>query len=204
MALGDPYISTQDLKERLALEDEVDDGLLAGAVASASDGILDYCGRDFQNTSTATARKYRPTHSTLTITHDFHTVTDLVVKIDQDYDGVFETTVPSTDFELEPLDGIVNGREGWPFWKVRLVFGAVPFPCHRRASVQVTARWGWAEIPNKVIEATLILAQDLYGLKDTRFGVGGFGEFGRIRARENPHVAMLVGNYRRNSVKVGG
>jgi hypothetical protein len=203
VALGDPYISTGDLKERLALEDEIDDGLLAGAVAAASDGVTDYCGRDFQKSAAATARRYRPTHPTLVITTDFFTTTGLVVKIDQDYDGVFETTIPSTDYELEPLDGIVNGREGFPFWKVRLVYG-VPYPCTRRASIQVTAQWGWVEVPDKVIEATLILAQDLYGLKDTRFGVGGFGEFGRIRARENPHVAMLVGNYRRNSVKVGG
>lgn len=201
MALGDPYITAAELKTRLDITDVNDDARITAAVDSASDGINDFARRDFQKNTTASARKYRPTHSGLVIVADFHTSAGLVVKTDDDDDGTFETTVAAADYELEPLDGVVNGREGWPFWKIRLVNGT-QFPNNLRASVQVTAQWGWAAVPPPVKEATFVLAEDLFKLRDTPFGVGGFGDFGRIRARENPNVAMMVGPYRRNKIRV--
>lgn len=201
MALGDPYLTDAELKARLGIADTDDDTRITAAVASASDGINDFAKRDFQKNTTASARTYRPTHSRLVIVHDFYTTAGLVVKTDEDDDGTFETTIAASDYELEPLDGVVNGREGWPFWKIRLVNGS-QFPDGLRAGVQVTVPWGWAAVPPPVKEATFVLAEDLFKLRDTPFGVGGFGDFGRIRARENPFVAMMIGPYRRNKIRV--
>lgn len=202
MALGADYITLAQLKSRLKITDTADDGELTSAIAATTDGIWDVTKRDFQKTTTASARTYRATHSTLVITADFHTTTGLVVKVDEDDDGVFETTLASTAYQLEPLDGVVNGREGWPFWKVRLVDGTT-YPCNRRASVQVTAQWGWTAVPDAATEAAFILAEDIFKLKDTPFSSGGFSELGRIRARKNPHVAILLGSFSRSSEKVG-
>lgn len=196
MPLGDNYITLAQLKTRLGVTDANDDALFTAAVDAATEGINDATGRDFQKDTVASARRYRPTGAGLVITHDFHTETGLVVKTDEDDDGTFETTLASTAYELEPIDGIVRGRAGWPWWKIRMVDGTV-FPRGRRHSVQVTAQWGWAAVPDSITNAAYVLAEDLAKLRDAPFGVGGFAEFGRIRARENPHVAMLINPYRR-------
>jgi hypothetical protein len=61
--------------------------------------------------------------------------------------------------------------------------------------VSVTStRWGWAAIPPEVVEATAILAKDLAHVRTNRFGTAGFGEFGVIRVRDNPHVILLLAN----------
>lgn len=196
MALGDLYVTLAQLKTRLGVTDAADDALFTAAVDAATEGINHACGRDFQKATVATARRYRPTGAMLVITHDFHAEAGLVVKTDEDDDGTFETTLTASAYELEPIDGIVSGQAGWPWWKVRLVDGTV-FPRGRRHTVQVTAQWGWAAVPDSIINAAYVLAEDLAKLRDAPFGVGGFGEFGRIRARENPQVALLINDYRR-------
>lgn len=197
MALGANYVTLAQLKVRLGdITDTEDDVLFTAAVDAATEGINHACGRDFQQAAAVTARTYRPTGAILVITHDLFTTTGLVVKTDEDDDGTFETTLDSSAFELEPTDGIVNGQEGWPWWKIRLVDGTL-FPRGHRSSVQVTAQWGWAAVPDAITNAAYVLAEDLAKLRDAPFGVGGFAEFGRIRARENPHVAMLINPYRR-------
>jgi hypothetical protein len=199
MALGDDYITLPELKGRLGIGDAVDDVTLSSAIKAASRGVDHFCRRQFNKTTTASARTYHPSHSRLAMVHDFHTTTDLVVATGDD--GAFDTTWSATDFQLEPLDGIVDGVEGFPFWKVRAVENQL-FPMARRATVQITAQWGWDAVPSPVVEATFIVAQDIARLKDTPFGVGGFAEFGRIRARENPHASMQLMPYRRNAVRV--
>lgn len=201
MALGDDYITLAELKDRLDINDVEDDTVLNAAITAASRGVDHFCRRQFNKTTTASARTYYPSHSRLAIVHDFHTTTDLVVKTDTSDDGTFDTTWASTEFQLEPLNGIVDGVEGFPFWKVRAVDSELFHSAHR-ATVQVTAQWGWNAVPGSVKEATFIIAQDLAKLKDTAFGVGGFAEFGRIRAKENPHAAMQLMPYRRNAVRV--
>lgn len=198
MALGDDYITVAQLKTRLGVTDDDDDTLFAGAVAAATDGINHTCERDFQQAATVSARRYKPTASDLVIVDDFFTTTGLLVKTDDGDDGTYETTISSADYELDPIDGIVNGETGWPYSAIRLVDGSC-WPRGRRHTIQITARWGWATVPRLVTEAAYVLAEDLAKLRDTAFGVGGFGEFGRIRARENPHVAMLINDYRRGT-----
>lgn len=202
MPLGDPYAALSDLKERLRDTDIVDDTVFTAALAAASDGVEDFTGRQFNDAGSASARRYRPVDSELAIVDDLHTTTGLIVETDDDDDGTFETTWDTVDYELEPLDGVHLGVPGWPFWKIRAV-GSRTLTVGSRSTLRVTARWGWATVPAKVKEATLILAEDLAKLRDTPFGAGGFGDLGRIRARENPHVVMLLQRYRRNAVLVG-
>lgn len=201
MALGDDYITVGELKNRLRIEDSVDDALLTVAVAASTDAINHHCGRDFNQAETATARRARAISPGLAIVADFYTTDDLVVATDNDGDGVFETVWDSSDFDLEPFDGVVNGVEGWPFWRIRAV-GGLSFPTQRRAGIQVTAKWGWSSVPAGVVSAAYIIAEDIARLKDTAFGVGGYSEYGRIRARENPHAAVQLRPFRRDSVKV--
>jgi hypothetical protein len=193
------YCTVADLKAELQVSDAADDALFDLAASAASRQIDTHCGRRFWQDATATARTFRPDDAGWLLLPDVHTITGLVVKIDSDGDGVFETTVPSTDYELGTVDDIARA---WPYTELELV-GDYRFPGYsRRRSVQITARWGWSSIPDDVQKACRIQAAQLYKAKDTAFGVAGFGEFGvlRVQARMNPLAAALLAGYRRPAV----
>lgn len=202
MALGDSYATMDELKDRLGdINDTDDDIRLTAAVDAASRGIDTFCHRQFNKTTVATARVFYPDSRCRAEVDDFHTTSGLVVKTDEGDDGTYETTW-SSDYQLEPLNGIVDGEIGWPYSTIRAV-GSRYYPsCSRRAPLEVTAQWGWDSVPVNIKEATLVLAEDIFKLASTPFGVGGFAEFGRIRARENPHVVMLARKYQRDPILV--
>jgi hypothetical protein len=202
VALGDSYATLAELKSRLRITDTGDDTQLTAALATASRGIEHCTGRQFNDAGSATARVYPPDMGCWARVDDFHTVVGLVVKTDEDDDGTYETTWDAADYQLEPLNGIVDGQTGWPYNEI-LAIESRHFRPGRRATLQVTARWGWSAVPAPVKEATLILAEDIFKLRDTPFGVGGYAEYGRIRARQNPEVWNRIAPYRRDAVLVG-
>ena len=133
---------------------------------------------------------------------DFHTTTGLELTTDLDGDGVYETVWdPDDAYILEPLDGIRDGVPGWPYWKIKAV-DFNQFYNSRRPNVQLTARWGWAEVPTSIKEATLALAEEVFKLKDSPYGIAGFGEFGFVRVRENPKIVSMLKDYRRRAIRV--
>lgn len=204
MALGDNYATLAQLKDRLGISDTQDDLTLNDALSSASRGIEAECHRQFNDAGTESARVYYPLASGLVRTDDFQSSAGLIVATDPGSDGTFEVTWTSTGYELKPLNGIVNGQTGWPYNRIVAVpSSGLYFPDTGRASVKVTARWGWAAVPTPIKVATLILAEDLAKLKDLPFGSGGYGEWGRIKARENPNVLLRIMPYVRSPILVG-
>lgn len=197
MSLGDAYISGDDLADYLGVTGTANDDLLTAAVESATGLVNQHCGdRDFNQTTTASARVFRADDRLLLDVYDFHTVTGLVVKTDDDNDGTYETTwTITTDFVLEPFDGIENGHTGFPYRQIAAV-NTLRWPCTGlRPRVQVTAQWGWTAVPDEVVQATRILAAEIFRLKDAPLGVAGFNEFGPIRVREVPQVALLLKDF---------
>lgn len=201
MAIGDPYATLDQLKSYLDLpvEDVVDDTELNAALASASRGITKFCGRQFNKETSATARTFRPTREGLALVDDFHTTTGLVIATGDS--GTFDTTWASADYELGPLNGIRDGEPGWPHWKIKAV-DSLSFTVASRATLRVTAQWGWTAVPSPVHQACLILAAETLKLKDAPFGVAGFGDFGAVRVRDNPMARAKLIPYRRNAVLV--
>lgn len=200
MAIGDPYVSLGELKSYLKITDNVDNVELATALDSASRGIEDHCLRQFNDAEVITARSYRPENNCLVIVDDFHTSTGLIVKTDEDDDGVYETTWSAADYELLPMNGVVKGRPGHPYWELRVTLMSRYFPTWlRRPAVQVTAQWGWAAVPDPVRQACLILASEGFKMKDAPFGVAGFSDFGAVRVRDNPVVARMLQAYQREA-----
>lgn len=203
MALGDPYVSVSQFKVYLGIGDVVDDTAVTDAVTSVSREIEKFCGRQFNDAGSATARVFRPDHAGLCQVDDFSTVTGLVVATDGGDDGTYETTWAASSYQLEPLNGVVDGESGWPWWRIRAVVGQrFPTWCVH-PPVQVTARWGWTAVPAAVKQAALILAAETFKLKDAPFGVAGYGDFGPIRVRSNPMAAAKLAPYRRAAVLVG-
>lgn len=202
MALGDLYVDVENLKTRLGITDFEDSERLDGAVQAASRGIEKFCGRQFNDSEAVSARVYKPQSCDLLLVDDFSTISGLVVKSDEDNDGVFETTWNASDYEVQPLNGIVDGEPGWPYWVVKAVWRR-PFPMFRRATMQITARWGWTTPPAPVPEACRIAAEEIFKLRDTPFGIGGYGDFGVIKVRDNPFTSRMLMKYQRNAVLVG-
>jgi hypothetical protein len=199
MALGANYATLAQLKERLTTTTDVHNDRMTAALTAASRGIEKFCGRQFNTAASVTARKFRPTSHGMCLVDDFQSLTSL--KTDDSNVGTFATTWSATDYELEPLNGVVDGEAGWPYWRIKSVY-AKPFYCYPRATVELTALWGWAAVPAAVNEACLIAATELVKLKDTPFGIGGYGDFGIVRVRDNPFTARILNPYRRNPVLV--
>jgi hypothetical protein len=198
-ALGDPYITAAQLKARLGIADSVDDTAAAEAVLTASRAIDRHCNRQFNRSETAVARTIRPDGPALTRVPDFWTTDGLAIATDTGGDGGYSTTWSADDYELAPLDGMVDGELGWPYNSLYAIGSYYLLPSAsyvpRRAPVRITAKWGWAAVPSAVISACYLLAADALKMKEAAFGVTGFGEFGPMRVRQNSGATAYLAPY---------
>lgn len=177
------------------------DAIMSVAITGASRAIERYCSRVF-NTSTG-SRVFEATCTSWIEVDDISVAAGVTVSHDTANDGTYETVWASTDYELRPLNGRLNGMP-WPYTEIHAV-GNQSFPvtyAGQRAHVQVSAPWGWPAVPDEVAQANYILALDLFKMKDNPFGVAGVAEFGVMRIRENPQLKMLLGEFRKNYVKI--
>lgn len=201
MAVENGYAALDDLQQRLNIGTGAAgssytgdrDEELADAINTASRAIDRYCGRMFwKNTATASARRFRPYDRLSCQIDDCWSITS--VKTDAAGDATYETTWATTDYETHPINGVVSGVSGWPTTDIVAVAGRY-FPLTRSGSaftVQVTGQWGWSATPAEVRSACLILAAELFKLREAPFGAVGFQELGIVRVRENPRVQMLL------------
>ena len=186
------YADIAALAERLGLADTIDNGLLAGALSAAESSVNLWCNRTFAVPATVTTRYYQA-FGTEVIVDDIATTTGLVV-LDN------TTTVNNTDLVLDPANGVgPDGNVGWPYWRIRFADGHAWSQDGLKRTVSVTAKFGWAAVPENVHMATLVLAADLFHAKDTRLGIAGFGDMGIIRIRENGMLQTLLRNFVRET-----
>lgn len=192
------YCTVAELRSHLSIDDSIDDDTLTVAVDTASQQIDDWCGRTFTVPTTTSVRTLPAEHPRhIRLPFDLASTTSLVVKTDDNDDGTFETTwTIVTDFEAGPRSYGLNGQTGWPLTTITAV-GTRRFPtCTARQAIQVTGLLGWAATPTPVKYAALLQSAELWKLRDAVFGVAGFGEYGALRVRENPKIAMLLSRYR--------
>lgn len=204
MTITNGLCTLAEFKSAAGLSDTVDDVKLEPIIEAASRLIERHCGRRFYADTTATARVFAPLHNGLAIVDDFHTTADLVIKTDPDLTGSFGTTWAVADYQLEPLNGLRRGVS-WPYDGIRAI-GAYLFPTSlQRATVQVTAKWGWATVPTDVKVAALIQSEALFKAYDAPLGVAGIGDMGVMRMREalHPSAVTLLEEYRLDKIKVG-
>jgi len=203
MAITNGYSTRNQIKAalRIGTADTIDDDLIDNCAGAASRLIDGYCNRKFWSVGSATSRVY-------TAEDDYYCSIDdiagtaLTLKTSSLADGVFDVTWTVTDYQLEPLNGNLDGLT-WSYDKIRAV-GDYLFPIVNanygsQALVQVTATFGWPSIPEPVTQATIIQASRLFKRYDSPLGVAGFGDMGAIRVSRalDPDVAQLVEPYRR-------
>jgi hypothetical protein len=191
------YATLAQVKGALRITDAIDDALLNTAISAASRWVDSYCDRSFSK-STA-VRDYVPTgRMDPLVVDDVHVVT--AVKIDEDLDRTFGTTLRAIDFQLEPVNQRAAGQDGWPYVRIRpQEEGYWPLALERRATVRVEGTFGWNAVPDAVREATILQASRLYTRLSSPVGVVSFGDMGAIRVSRfaDPDVEMLLAAFRR-------
>lgn len=185
-----PYATVAELKGWIGnVNDASEDTRLTLALDAASEAIDDYCNRRFTTDAVASSRIFHPYRDGTLWLDDVAETASLVVKTDEDADGVYETTWAASDYAVEPANALATGR---PVSHL-LAVGSRAFPPGPRHRVQVSAKWGWPATPRKVKQACLILAARLWKRKDAVDGLAGNPEFGQLRlARVDPDVATLL------------
>lgn len=177
-------VTLEEVKEFLKLTRDTTDSVVEAVRLSGEAGVRRLTGRSFEQVQTAAARVFAPEDSTLVLPHDLWTTTDLLVKTDEDGDGVFETTWSSTDYELLPLNRMRDG-EDWVYEEIRATGSrAFPVSSSRAGTVQVTAKWGWEVIPADVKWATCILGAADEKVRDLVAGSGGYTKWSQEHAEK--------------------
>ena len=92
--------------------------------------------------------------------------------------------------------------EARPYEQIRYIGSRFTFDNYR-ATVSVTATWGWLAIPEQIKRAALILAKDIAVHRDVNFGNLGVTDVGAVRARQAPLIRDLTKRYRREEAKAG-
>lgn len=201
MAITNGYCTLAEIKAFVNIVDSNDDNELEDAVNSASRQIDAYCGRKFYADGSTSAKVYRTRNPYMVVVDDISTSTGLVLKYDDSDDGIYETTVASTEFVLLPLNGEAFGIDGLGFTSIELLTdGPHEFPTthtNNRPRVQVTANWGFAAVPEPVRQACLMLSSENFAMRNTPLGIAGVGEFGVLAVRQNRQITRMLDPYRR-------
>ena len=203
MPITNGYATRNQVKAalRIGTADTIDDDLIDNCVGAASRLIDGYCNRRFWQTGTAEARVYQAEDSFYCSIDDI-AGTALTLKTSTQADGTFDLTWSRSDYQLEPLNGNLDGLT-WSYDKIRAVgdylFPTVNANYGEQALVQVTAIFGWPSVPEPVTQATIIQASRIFKRYDSPLGVVGFGDLGQIRVSRylDPDMAQLVEPYRR-------
>jgi hypothetical protein len=178
--------------------DTVDDTMLEIAIESASRAIDSYTNRNFYSSGTAT-RYYAPTSNMVCETDD---IVSLVHLKTMDSTDLFTITWAATDYQLEPLNGIVDGMPT-PYTRIRAIGDYLFEPLDGQATVEVRAVFGYTSTPISIRQACILQASRIMKRNDSPLGVAGFGDLGvvRVSSRLDPDVAQLIDSYRK--IKVG-
>lgn len=200
MAIGDPYITRDQLKNYLNIDAVMTqfDARIDDAVASASREIEQFCGRQFNKATTASPRLYQTRRQYSVAVDDFWTEQGLVVET-----GSGSNWQAVGDFDLYPLSGVVDGVPGWPYYRIGTPDNALYWPGLTRQYVRVTAQWGWAAVPSAVKQAALQLGAETFKLAEAPFGITGSPEFGVVRVRDLPQVARKLNRYVSTPIMIG-
>jgi hypothetical protein len=204
VALTNAYCTVAELADELemnAAETAQKTGKLERAINSAARMIDKHTGRRFWQDATVVDRQFFADDSRCCYVDDISTLTGLIVKVDDDADGTFETTLTiTTDYLALPLNA-ADMNPVHPFTEIRNVSqGLTGFPVwsNGRPGVQVTAKFGWPAVPDDVNKACLVQAAQLFKASDAVFGgvaIGLDGGVLRLRSSLNPVAEALLEGY---------
>jgi hypothetical protein len=195
MAITNGYTTLAEVKAALRITDTIDDSLLEMAIESASRLLDSYTARSFYTQGSATARYFAADNDFVCQIDDATSITQ--VATDFSADGSYDTVWASTDFELLPLNGRIDGL-AVPYNGLRAIQDYT-FPyLNGEGLVKVTGVWGWAAIPIAIKQACIIQASRIFKRLDSPLGVLSSPDLGfmRVGSKLDPDVAQLVDPYK--------
>lgn len=195
MAIGSAYATLGELKEYQGGNWQLDDSLMNAqvnrALSVASRAVEDYCQRQFNQESTASARLFDRVYGPMLYLDDFYEVPEQIRILDES--GTYSDALDLTTVVPKPLNGM---RDGVPFaYYILELRGLQHWGCD--SLVEVTAKWGWPEVPDPVKEATLVLAGKALAVQGAPLGTGGMSKFGSVKIQKDDFVCGLLEPYRR-------
>ena len=202
MTITNGYATLNDFKAYLfpsANYGTAEDATMEAAIESASRIIDAHTNRRFYSDTTVSARVYYADTPIRCTVDDFSTTSGLIIKTDTGDNGTYDQTWASTEYILEPINSEIGGVSGQPY---NTIVATIPklFPVTgRRPRIQVTAKWGWASVPDTVRQACLVQAARLFRRAQTPEGFAAGESFGAIRVstKLDPDVQMLLAPFRR-------
>ncbi len=201
------YITSTQLREYIGSESANFQTVIDQVVTVVSRTIEQVCERTFFADSTVSTQYYWPDSWWSTPVDDIWTTSGLIVTTDDTGAGNYTTTwTLDTDFFLEPINQRRGGITGWPYDSMtallsRAFVRGTQFQ-FRRPPVKVVAKYGWAEVPDNIVQAALVGGAYLYKLKDAADGFVGISGWGPTRVKENPAFNDLLGPFKKNAVVV--
>jgi hypothetical protein len=195
------YISSEELRAYMKDTSQYNAETFESAPTLASRAVDALCERTFSKDTSASARVYEPDDYYTVCVDDFWTTAGLILKVDDGYNGTYGTTwTLTTDYLVYPPNGRTGGLTV-PYDELVATGVARYFPppwLGRTHTVQVTAQWGWASVPDLVVGATKLLAAEHVKMSDVPLGIVGI-EFGGLRVGTGviARARALLGPYMR-------
>lgn len=196
------YATIAQLKSELRIPgaDTQDDTELTFAVEAASRAIDHATNRQFGSVTPVEARIYSARWDKtwcrwVIDVDDVHSTTSLTILVDDDDDQVFDVAI--TDFRMAPVNEDNKSR---PWTQIVVGSDSANVPTKAKDTVQVTALWGWAAVPETIKAATILQAARFFYRREAPFGVAGSPSVGseiRLLSQVDPDVAVMVRPYRR-------
>ena len=202
------YISAADLKSYIGLTGSGQDTNISNAITAASRQIDRICNRRFWQDSSVQVKTFTPISNIFLEVPDISTTTGLIVKLDTTDDGSYDKTLTiNTDFIVMPTNPILLGTgtgEHKPYTEIRILNtrSSERFDPSIINNVQITAKYGFAIVPEAIEQATRIQALRLFKRKDTPYNVFGNDETGTIELfnKFDPDAMALLKDYRRQDL----
>lgn len=202
MTITNGYATLTAAKLALGINDLTDDRDIEACVEAASRQIDDHCGkgRKFFHDATVVARSYYPDDEDECWVDDISTTTGLVVKVDLDDDGTFETTLTlGTDFILAPVNAAAE-YPARPYTQIKLLTNSRTLfyeLASGRPFLQVTAKFGWPAVPESVERACVMQTRNVFKAMQAQNGLVQIAVDGTaVRMPTiDPMARMLLDNY---------
>ena len=201
------YVDKDDLKAYIGLTGTAQDNNIDTAIDSACRLIDSICGRKFSQDESVVVKTFTPKSSIYLDTPDISTTTGLIVKLDDNDDGTFETTLTlNTDYIVEPTNPrvikIASGTTYYEPFNKRTILdtrSSERFDPTIKNNIQITAKWGYSTVPEDIKTATLIQALRYFKRKDTPFNTYGDINTGvsELFSRLDPDVQTILKGHKK-------
>jgi len=157
MAIGDAYATAAEYRAVTGMVDTSQDTAILNSLKSISRHVEFKCRRFFNKDSADQTRIYVVPADCSTLWIDDMSAAPTSIKIDEDLDGTYETTLAATDFELWPLNALLE-PEPRPYMQICLTPWGDRAIFSKGERVQVIGKFGWPAVPESIKQATIHLA----------------------------------------------